>query len=250
MSEPGLGRVSPPDFEHVDRYPLRAHPVGVPEPVGPVEEAIPVSLSRRRAYNQASYSACVGFSKGYITSHTEGGLIDALALWNRAKELDGIPWTNPGDNEGTTLRAGYEARRHEGVRRLVWDRKQRRYVSTEPDPATKLQSYWWATTVAEIRAAVAAGFIVQLGINWYRGDSNPIEKDGAAWVNPSRGSLQGGHAIDIRRVSDRLEAFGMVQTWGLNYGDNGYVLIPMREVEQRLAEDGEAGVVLDVGQTQ
>jgi hypothetical protein len=216
-----------------------------------VEVAIPVPLSRRRFYNQnvEGLSSCVGHSGCYIGSHTEGGLLDAKWLWERAKARDGIPETNPGDNNGTTLRAGYEVRRREGLRRVVWDARQGRYVSQEPDPALRLASYWWATTVEGIRAAVAAGFIVQLGINWYRGDSRPIEKAGASWVNPNRGPLEGGHAIVVRRSSDRLEAFGLAQTWGLGYGDNGYVLIPMREVERRLAEDGEAGVIVDVGQT-
>jgi len=56
-------------------------------------------------YDQGSEGACVGFGWSRCMSILNRELYAARWLWDRAKEIDQWPETEPGDNNGTSVRA-------------------------------------------------------------------------------------------------------------------------------------------------
>jgi hypothetical protein len=155
----GLGRRVPTDFSHVEKYPLSAlpreeQPSHVPMAFGvnwyvnfdsPVKEAdgrywigrgnlgtirgghcICIrSVSQMdttdwwKFYNQGAEGACVGFGCSRMMSLLNRKRYDARWLWDQAKIVDEWPDTNPGDDNGTSVRAGCDVLRNRGHRR-VW----------------------------------------------------------------------------------------------------------------------------------
>jgi len=56
-------------------------------------------------YDQGSEGACVGFGWSRCQSILNKELYGARWLWDRSKEIDQWPETNPGDNNGTSVRS-------------------------------------------------------------------------------------------------------------------------------------------------
>lgn len=147
-----LGRKIPKDFDHVIKYPLRLSLTPIkPAPItvginwysnfdSPVKDkdgswwvgkgslgnirgghcvCIPHDVKRDLAswytyYNQGSEGACVGFGSSRMMSLLNRKQYDARWLWNQAKVIDEWPDTNPGDDEGTSVRAAMDVLRLSG----------------------------------------------------------------------------------------------------------------------------------------
>ncbi len=82
---PGLGRVAPKTWEHVDKYPMRRL-AAVPEVC---ERTIGLSSAWRRIYDQGPTSMCVGFSSSIEQSLSERRTFDPRWLYARCKALFG-----------------------------------------------------------------------------------------------------------------------------------------------------------------
>jgi len=93
-----LGRIAPPDFEHVAKYPLRA--LAAPPVV--CERRIPFASNWRVFYNQGQTSECVAFSSSEERSLATRGTFDPNWLYARCKERDGMP-----NQDGTLIRVAY-----------------------------------------------------------------------------------------------------------------------------------------------
>jgi hypothetical protein len=230
-----LGRRVPPDWKHVEKYAYRSI---APRAVDRVERCL--SLPEYRAkYDQQREGACVGFASSWMMSILNRRYYDARWLWNEAKTVDQWPSTNPGDNNGTSVRAAMDVLRAKGHVRLV------RNHPDGPLVGDGIQTNRWATTVDEIRTAIAGGTPVTLGINWYTNFDTPERKGLNWWIgaNPkSIGRIRGGHAVCIYRASDRLQAVGIVNNWGPKVP---LVLMPYATLDRLLDEDGEATLVTD-----
>jgi hypothetical protein len=98
-------------------------------------------------YDQGREGACVGFGSSRMMSLLNRKRYDARWLWNKAKEIDEWPDTNPGDDNGTSVRAGMEVLRTQGLVRVHGD---------TPDPTEGIAAYRWATTVDEVRQVLAS----------------------------------------------------------------------------------------------
>lgn len=148
-----LGRREPSDFTHMDKYPLTAAtaptkpvPVAIginwytnfdtPLSVRPVEPWIgttddlgtirgghcvcllPANMTDAPSwyefYNQGSEGACVGFGCSRMMSLLNRKRYDARWLWNEAKKVDEWDDTNPGDDNGTSVRAACDVLRKQG----------------------------------------------------------------------------------------------------------------------------------------
>lgn len=144
--DPRLARFVPPDFEHIEKFPLRAAMISV-MPATPVSVGInwysnfddPIKgkdgkwwigrgdlgwirgghcvcmphvdnepSSWYTYYNQGMEGACVGFGSSRMMSLLNRKQYDARWLWDRAKEIDDWDDTNPGDNNGTSVRAAMD----------------------------------------------------------------------------------------------------------------------------------------------
>jgi hypothetical protein len=162
---------------------------------------------------------------------------DARWLWNEAKEIDEFPDTNPGDNNGTSVRAAMDVLRTLGHVRIYHGNDM------PAAPEEGILENRWATNVDEIRTCISSGIPVVLGTNWYRNFDRPVRKGLGWWIGEGNlGTIRGGHAVCIYRASDRLQAVGIVNNWGNSYP---LVLMPYPVLERLLQEDGEATLVTD-----
>ncbi|GAA4569149.1 hypothetical protein [Planotetraspora kaengkrachanensis] len=227
---PPLGRRAPADWRHVERYPYSAV---APETVATVERALPLPAFRRH-YDQRREGACVGFSSSWMMSVLNRPLYDARWLWSRAKEVDEWPSTNPGDDQGTSVRAAMDVLRDEGHCRLF--RGLRQAVSLTDGIAANR----WATTVDEVRTCIANGTPVVLGCNWYSNFDRPGD---GGWIGKGDlGAVRGGHAICVYRASDSRQAVRLVNSWGTAYP---LVWLPYEVLQRLIDEDGEVTLVTD-----
>jgi hypothetical protein len=148
----GLGRMIPPNFDHVEKYPLRKAMI---EAVNPAPVAVgvnwyslfdrPVKQSNGQwwikgtnlgsirgghcvcmphvddepyswyeFYDQGSEGACVGFGSSRMMGLLNRKRFNAWWLWDLAKTIDWWPDTNPGDSEGTSVSAAMDILRKIG----------------------------------------------------------------------------------------------------------------------------------------
>ncbi len=148
-----FGRIEPTDFKHVEKYPFSlatSATLPVPVTVGvlwyasfdePIKDSngmwwvgknsknlggirgghcvcMPHNDTDSRSwytyYNQGTEGACVGFGSSRMMSLLNRKRYDARWLWDRAKEIDEWDGTNPGDNNGTSVRAAMDILRDRG----------------------------------------------------------------------------------------------------------------------------------------
>lgn len=176
---------------------------------------------------------------------------DPISLWRAAKAVDEWGFTKPEDDHGTSVRAGYEIARTKGLvpvrtMRVVNGRPVAvlTRAGAEWDPAAAVLEYRWTRSVDGIRAAIAAGNPVAIGVDWHGGFDNPTAK-GREWWLPlpgSAGRVRGGHAVTLYGASDRRQAFRLCNSWGRAYP---LVWLPYATMEHLLAKRGEAALVTD-----
>jgi hypothetical protein len=227
-----LGRAIPPDWRHVERYGL-----AISGPTAPVE--VVLSLPRYRAvYDQGSEGACVGYGSSWMMSLLNRRRYDPRWLWDRAKEVDEWPDTNPGDNQGTSVRAACDVLRATGHVRYFHG------GDLAPSLEEGILENRWATTVDQLRACLADDVPVAIGVNWYRAFDVPVRVGREWWVgrDGALGQVRGGHCVCVYGASDRRQAFKVVNNWGLAYP---LVWLPYPVMGRLLAEDGEATLVTD-----
>jgi hypothetical protein len=202
-----LGRLVPPDTRHLELYPLRAlpedeRPTGVPVVLGidwyenfdaPAREGVRWWVGRGdlggvrgghaivvpsahqldqwgwyRFYEQES-SACVGFAGSRMMSLLNRRRYEAYWLWDRAKERDVWNDTNPGDGEGTSVRAMADVLRGVGHVRVIrgrdlsaWDDDEAR-DDLPPVGGDGISANRWAFTVDEVLETLASPLYATLG---------------------------------------------------------------------------------------
>ena len=228
-----LGRLVPADTVHIDRYPYSAV---APQTVEHVERSLKLP-SYRNLYDQGREGACVGFGSSWMMSILNRRFYDARWLWDRAKECDEWDFTNPGDNNGTSVRAAMDVLRKMGHCRIF------RRKTHPPALMEGIHENRWATTVDQIRTCIAGGTPVAIGVNWYRNFDHPVQKGRSYWIGEGDlGFVRGGHAVCIYRASDRMQAVGIVNNWGPLYP---LVLMPYETLQRLLDEHGEATMVTD-----
>lgn len=246
--DPRLGRFIPDDWEHVQRYPLRAlsadeRPTRSPVVIGvnwyrefdhpePDEKSGELFIARggansltvirgghcvclepgetvehedwRMFYDQGREGACVGFGWSRCMSIYNNQLYAARWLWDQAKIADEWPETNPGDDNGTSVRAGAEVLLKMG--HVPWkddyadDTVQQREEYTA-DVTAGIQAFRWATDVDDVHAVLA---------------------------NPR---------------ADELGAVPILNSWGAGYPYRVY--LPDDVLARLIREDGEVAVPTD-----
>lgn len=242
----GLGRRTPEDWTHVDKYPFAAV---APETVATVERTLTLPYWHWN-WDQGSEGACVGFGTSMmltIINESEARLkalkpstrrYNPWWLWDRAKENDEWDDTNPGDSNGTSVNAACWVLRNKGHR--VFNRG----LEKTEDQAQGISFYRWASTVDEMRTSIFDGMPVSIGVDWYSNFDNPVLLGRESWVgkDTSLGRVRGGHCVCVYAASDRRQAFKIKNSWG-----RGYPLtwIPYTTMQKLLDDDGEAALVTD-----
>jgi len=250
MSDKPLGRRQPPNLNHVARYPLRtliadpAHALVVP-PTG-TEKSLGLPWWWKQ-HDQGSEGSCVGFGSSAmmsITNHYQrlkatGQDItyryESRWLYRESQLVDYWPETPP--EEGTSVDASCQILHARGHRRV-----QRGVVGPET-AAHGIDAYRWATTIDELRAAIYAGLAVSLGINWYQDFDIPDFHQNEWWIGRGAlGVIRGGHCVCLYRMSDRRQAFMLMNSWGDAYQP---VWISYTVIDRLIDEYGEAVVITD-----
>ena len=129
-------------------------------------------------YNQGAEGACVGFGWSRCMTMINGGSIYAPRwLWDRSKELDQWDETNPGDNNGTSVRAAGGVLRESG--HVSWqdaygDDDHTERAGYEPERSEGIQRFRWARSVDDVHEVLGNERADELGAvpflnSWGRG---------------------------------------------------------------------------------
>jgi hypothetical protein len=250
-----LGRRLPPDDQHVQRFPMSVLEMPVPADV----EQILTLPGWHWSHDQGAEGSCVGHGTAMeraitnIAQERSAGRkpfsrrYDPIDIWNRAKSIDEWPDTNPGDENGTSVRAGYDVMRTVGpsrVRSMRLEGDSPKPVGATPnDVEAGALVNRWATSVDEMRAALALGLPVTIGVNWYEGFDDPSQSGRDWWIGRDvLGRVRGGHCVCVYGASDRRQGFKLKNSWGKSFP---LVWLPYAAMERLLKEEGEAALVVD-----
>jgi hypothetical protein len=164
-------------------------------------------------------------------------------LWDRAKEVDEWPDTNPGDDNGTSVKAACAVLANQG--HVIWTYENDIASFSKPDRNAGIKSVSWAQNVDEIRTAIYFNFPCSIGVNWYEKFDDPIYRDGRWWIGTEVdwGKQTGGHCTALFGASDFLQACPMKNSWGPDYPE---VYLPYKAIERLIREDGEVAVMTDL----
>jgi hypothetical protein len=240
--DPRLGRFIPDDWKHYERWALTSDTV--PEAPTPVVIGVnwysnfdrPVQKGREwwigegdlghirgghcvcvqsfnlkdhqawwDFYDQGREGACVGFGSSRMMTLLDRGRYNARWLWDRAKERDEWSDTNPGDDNGTSVRAAMEVLRDLG--HVKWRKSSMEELdhvgrtNLTPDNQRGISTYRWASSVDEMRSVL----------------SSPAH--------------------------ERRGAFPILNSWGRDYPR--VVWIPYATMQRLIDEDGEVALVTD-----
>lgn len=118
-------------------------------------------------YDQGAEGACVGFGwSRCMTILNEGQLYAPRWLWDRSKEVDQWDETNPGDNNGTSVRSAGGVLRKSG--HVDWqdgytadDHTDR--AGYQPDRADGIQRFRWARSVDDVHRVLGNERADELG---------------------------------------------------------------------------------------
>lgn len=225
-----LGRLTPPDFEHVEK-----HRMLIATAVEKVERILSLPYSYRVKYDQGSEGACVGFASSWLQSIHNRVFYDARWLYREAQLVDS--WASTPPEEGTSVRAAMDILRKVGHRRIF---RGKTYPVHE---SHGILANKWATSVDEMRMCIAEGKAIAIGVNWYANFDRPTTKGVEKWIGEGDlGRIRGGHAVCLYGASDRRQAFRMVNSWGSAYP---LVWLPYGTMQRLLNEHGEATIVSD-----
>lgn len=200
-----------------------------------------------KTWDQGKEGACVGFGSSAMMGITNTKQLQLATgtrasvrfapqwLYHEAQLVDEWPQTPPA--QGTSVRASCDVLRTVGHRLVKYGK------TYPPDLGWGIAANRWAQTYDEIRAAIYAGLAVSFGINWYANFSKPVSWDGELWIGRgSLGRIVGGHCVCLFRMSDRRQAFRLMNSWGEDYPP---VWIEYDLVQRLLSEDGEGAVIVD-----
>ncbi|MGI8406230.1 MAG: hypothetical protein ACR2OE_15975, partial [Thermomicrobiales bacterium] len=155
------------------------------------------------------------------------------------KAIDEWPDTNPGDNNGTSVRAGMDVLRTLGHRRL-------RKTGETTNPLEGILRNEWATQTDQVRQCIAGGTPVVLGIEWMEDFFTPEKVGREYWIGRKEGGkIAGGHAICCYGASDKRQAIKLVNSWGSSWP---VVWLPYERLQKLIdgyEQPGECTVIFD-----
>lgn len=177
---------------------------------GSIKTRLQDSSTWYKFYNQGQEGACVGFGSSRMMSLLNRKRYFARWLWDRAKDADAWPDTNPGDDNGTSVDAAMKVLAAKG--HVVYSTKYDSFNQGRPGdayPRTGLSgvtaegitAYRWARTASEVHSALKSP------------------------------------------VSDKTGAVRVLNSWGSGYPP--VVWLPDETLQRLIDEDGEAPVVTD-----
>jgi len=186
-----------------------------------VREALPDKPPRSyswrgsRILDQGQEGACVGFGWAHeliARPRVVPDITDDIArtIYREAQLLDEWPGE---DYSGTSVLAGAKAVMARG----------------------HMKEYRWGFSIDDLTLTLGYAGPVVLGLNWYTGMMNTDEE---GFIKPT-GQIEGGHCVAATTVSIPKRRIGGPNSWGTDWGRNGYWYMTFDDVERLLAEQGE-----------
>lgn len=130
------------------------------------------------------------------------------------------PW--PGNNyDGTTVRAGAKAMQELGY----------------------IQSYWWAWDINTLIDTVLNMGPVVVGTNWTQDMFYPKPEEN--YVIKPTGRQVGGHAYVINGVSHAKKILRIKNSWGRQWGKEGFAYISFADMDNLIKQGGEICVAIE-----
>jgi hypothetical protein len=182
-----------------------------------------------KALDQGDTGTCVGHAwRNFLRCapiRTERGGPSAFDIyrsavlkdtWRANNDEAQLPDGDPGLDYGTSVRAGAQAVTAFG----------------------RLKSYVWAFELQAVIEWVLTEGPVVLGTNWYSSFARP-DRAGIVRIEP-KAKVVGGHAYLLRGVDTRRALARCANSWGDGWGLSGEFLLPFRDLERLIHEDGEA----------
>lgn len=237
-----LGRRVPETWEHVSKYGLAE--IGLPLPPAGTEKSLGLPWWWK-SHDQGPDGSCVGFGCSAmmsVTNHKQRLLAtgrditfryESVWLYHEAQFID--EWADTPPGEGTSVRAGCDILRNRGHRRV------QNGVAGVENLANGISANRWATTVDEMRSAIYANVACAIGVNWYSKMDSPYVLNNEHWVDVG-GYVRGGHCLCVYRMSDRRQAFMLMNSWGAAWPP---CWISYEDMQRLIDEAGEATVITD-----
>lgn len=214
--KPGPGRLGR-HVEHDRRSRLYEH-------VSTVKKPRTVMWTRRAPiFDQGAVGSCTGNAiAGCLAADHAGGTgrddlteTDALAIYELATKLDGIPGVYPPDDTGSSGLAACRAARKLG----------------------EITAYRWAFSTAGLINALQTG-PAAIGIDWLRGCDRPAPDGLVRYTGPSRG----GHEICVVGVNLESGRFRLANSWGTGWGDGGFFDLTINDMTKALRNRGDVSI--------
>lgn len=176
------------------------------------------SWTRRQWLDQGREGACTGFGAAHVMGSTPRPWLTmnnsiAQALYREAQQRD--EW--PGEQyQGSSVLGAMQA-----LRDRMW-----------------ISAYYWARSVDELAHGVAQYGPMEIGVPWTEGMFEP-DRSGLLHVT---GRVVGGHALAVDAVDPDRQLFRLANSWGRDWGVNGWGYLRFNDMARLLAEDGEAAL--------
>lgn len=150
-----------------------------------------------------------------------------------------------GQDAGAMIRDGIKTLAKEGVcRETLWPYEisqfdQRPNVACYAEAkAHTIGSYQRLSTLDEMRACLADGYPFVFGFSVYESfESQQVSKTGVVDLPAKSESLVGGHAVCAVGYDDAEKRFLVRNSWGKDWGKNGYFTMPYAYLADRELSD-------------
>jgi C1A family cysteine protease len=187
--------------------------------------------------NQGHLGCCTGFAINAAVQYDRAKIglyfmnLSELFLYYNERDLEG----NVGTDSGASVRDGFKVLNKLGVcSDIQWPYIPARFAHKPSDLAYKEAANHVSIDYAavpqtehDLKATLAAGFPVVFGIDVFESFmSSEVARTGVVPM-PAPGERRlGGHCILLCGYDDAKQVFTIHNSWGKNWGDQGYFTLP------------------------
>lgn len=184
--------------------------------------------------NQGQEGTCVGFActvgmKEYQEKKEFKRSVELSPryLYQKCKEVDGIP-----DRQGTYIRTAMDVLKNKGVCEWkFWPYIENDIRSPEPDaeknaPIYKIKSYVRLDGMSAVKQSLILNGPFVMGVPVFNSWFDESVRVNGIIPTPESDRSESGHAICIIGYDDNTRRFKFKNSWGIEWGEQGYGYLP------------------------